>query len=168
MCKCKCRKCLVLICEPCKLCHNIHKLLSHKLKCLCHNNKVSNVAACSSKVDDSLSLRALDTIRIHMRHDIMSYKLLPLLCNLVVDVILMGLKLLYLLIGDIKTKLLLCLCKCNPELSPCTELLVRRKNILHLLARVSLSERGLITVCAHSCILLSDLIIILQLSIISA
>ena len=80
----------------------------------------------------------------------MSYFLLTLPGILIIDIILISLKFSYLFICNIKPQLLLCLCKGNPQLSPCLKFHVRRKYVLHLLAGISLSQRCLISVVHYS------------------
>ena len=89
-------------------------------------------------MNNSLCLRTLYAVSIYMRHDIMTDDLLPLLCHLIVDIILMCLQLCDLFIRDVQPELLLCLRQCDPKLSPCPELHIRRKNILHFLTCIPL------------------------------
>ena len=75
-------------------------------------------------MDDALRLRALETIGIHVAHDIVPHDALPRLGILVIDLILMRLELRDLLVGNIQPELLLCLRKRNPQPSPGAELLL--------------------------------------------
>ena len=89
-------------------------------------------------MDNGLRLGALEAVGVHMGHHIVAHHLFPLSCHIIVDIILMFPHLLNLLIGDVKTQLLLRLCQGDPESSPGAELLVLRKNVLHLPAGIPL------------------------------
>ena len=72
-------------------------------------------------MDDALCLWTLNTIRIYMGHYIMTYLLLSLLSNIIIDIVSLGFQLLNLLLCDSriavfiqKTKFILCLSKRNP------------------------------------------------------
>ena len=116
---------------------------------------VSDIAAGSSKVNDACSFRTLLAVCIDMAHYIVADYLLALFCNIIIDIIYMSLELIYHLFCDDrlsvhgKTKFHLGFCKSYPQLSPCAEFLVRRKDILHLLGCISLRKWANISVCTH-------------------
>ena len=101
-------------------------------------------------MDDPLRLGALHTIGVDVAHHIMANLLLPRLGNLVVDVVLVGLELGDLLVGDRQTLMLLSPGQCNPEPAPGLELVVLRKDVLHLIAGITGLERADITVMCHN------------------
>ena len=83
-------------------------------------------------MDNTRCLRALLSVSVYMGHNIMADLFLTSLCHIIVNVIHMGAKLLQHLIRDPgtsvlsgKLQLLLCLCQCDPQTSPGTELLIR-------------------------------------------
>ncbi len=88
-------------------------------------------------MDDPLRLGALHPIGIDVAHYIVPD--LPLAClgHIIIDVLCVGLKLGNLLVGDVEPLRLLGAGQCDPELSPCAELHVRRKKILHLVAGIA-------------------------------
>ena len=145
--KCQCREFFIFIRKFCKLIDHIDQLLLNKLQRLCHDNDigiVTDIAGCCAKMDDTCCLRALLSVCVYMAHYIMSDLFFAFLCHIVIDVIQMLLQLIDLLLCDDRFAILgqsqlhLCLCKFNPESSPCSEFLIRRKNILHLLAGITL------------------------------
>ena len=132
---------LILRCKLGKLCDHVHKFLADKLQRLCHNDDIriiSYITRGCSQMDDAFCLRALYAKRIHVRHYIMANLTLTLLSHIIVDIIRMSFHLINLLLGDVKAKLTFRLSKCDPQLSPCAELHVRRKNILHLFTCIPL------------------------------
>ena len=150
--KCQGRKVLILFSKRGKLGDHIDQLFLNEPEAFAHNDDVgiiSHIARSSAKVDDRLCLRALKAVSVNMRHDIMPYDLLPLLCILIIDIILMRLQFTDLLIRYIKSEFFLCLRESDPEFSPCSEFHVRREDILHLFTCVSLGQRALISVCSH-------------------
>ena len=104
-------------------------------------------------MDDSFCFRALLAICIYMRHYIMTYYFFTCFCDIIIDILRMLFQLCDLLICNIEPQLFFCLCKCDPEFSPCLKFHVRRKNILHLLAGIPLRKRTYILVVSHSLIL---------------
>jgi len=70
-------------------------------------------------------------------HHVVAHFPLPGLGHLVVDVVLMALQLLNLLFGDGKPQPVLGLRQRNPQPAPGAELLLLRKEILHLVAGVT-------------------------------
>ena len=140
MCESQGRLCLVFVCKSSKLCDNIDQLFAYKLQGFCHHNNiciVTYITGGSSQMDDALCFRALYTVCIYMRHNIMAYLTFSLSGNLIINIFCMSFQLIDLLLCNVKTKLLLCLCKCDPELSPGTEFHVRRKDILHFFAGIT-------------------------------
>ena len=73
-------------------------------------------------MDDSFCLGTLNSVSVHMRHYIMTDFLFPCFCHIIIDVLCMGFHLIDLLLGNMKPQFFLCLCKCDPQLSPGTEL----------------------------------------------
>ena len=141
MSKCQSWLIFILCCKLGKLRDHVHKFLADKFQCLCHNDNVgviSYITGGCSQMDDAFCLRALYTKRIHVRHYIMANLTLTLLSHIIVDIIRMSFHLINLLLGDVKAKLTFRLSKCDPQLSPCAELHVRRKNILHLFTCIPL------------------------------
>ena len=84
-----------------------------------------------------------------MRHNVVADDLLSLLCHVIIDIIGMRFQLFDLLIRNIQSQFLLCLRQSDPQPSPCPELLVRGKDILHLLACITLRKRADITIITH-------------------
>ena len=118
---------------------------------------VPDVAAGGSEVDDTLGLRALQTIGVDVAHDIVTHDLLPRLRVRIIHIVRMGLQLIDLLLGDIEPQLLLGLREGDPELSPGAEFLFLRKEVLHLLARIPLGKRaGILRVILRHVVLLYD------------
>ena len=163
MCKCKCWLSLVFLSKISKLCNNIYKLLSDEKKCITHDDYiciVAYVAACSSKVDNTCSLRTLLSVCIYMAHYIMSYFLLTSLSNIIIDILNMLLHLINHILSNNwlailrKTKFHLCLSKCNPKSTPCRKLFILGENILHFLACISLRKWASVSICAHNSLLL--------------
>ncbi len=139
--ECKGRKILVLPCKLCKGGNYIYKLFLYKLKSLGHQDHiciVPDITGRSAQMNDPLRFRALLSVGIYMRHDIVAYQLLPLLCHFIVYVVHVFFQFINLLLCDRKPQLLLCLRQCNPEFSPRTELFIRRKDILHFPACITL------------------------------
>ena len=150
MCICKAWKSFVLICEFCKLVNYLNKLSLDYLHSISHNDNVSiitYIAACSTKVDNTLSTRAGIAISMNVSHYIVAEFLLIFCCFLIVNIINMSLELIDLLLSNTKTKLHFSSCKSHPEPSPCGELLVSRENKLHFLACITCAEGAFITVC---------------------
>ena len=153
MCKAKRRLLLVLIRKICQSGNDIDQLLPDKKKGITHNDDiriVSDIAAGCSQMDDALCLRAKKTVSINMTHDIVADNFLAGLRLFVIDILRVLLHLRNLLIGDIQSQLLLCLSECNPELSPGPEFLIRRKDILHLTARIPRGKRTYILIVCHT------------------
>ena len=100
-------------------------------------------------MDDALRLRALAAVSVDVGHHVMAHFLLPGLRHIIIDIVLMAFQLVNLLLGDGQSQLLLCLSQSNPQLSPGPEFFVRREDILHLPAGVTLRKRAYISVCTH-------------------
>ena len=147
--KCQSRLIFIFFCKFCQLSHHIDQLFTNQLESLCHNNNicvVSYIAGGCSQMNNPLCLGALLTISIYMRHYIMTDKTLTLLCNIIVDVICMGLQLVDLLLAYRQSQLVLGLCESNPESSPGFEFFIRRKNVLHFPTGITLRQGALISV----------------------
>ena len=90
MCKRQCRLCFILLRKLSKLCDHIDQFLAHQFQCLSHHNDicvVTHIARGRSQMDNSLGFWALYAISIHMGHHIMTHLTLPLLCDLVIDIL---------------------------------------------------------------------------------
>ena len=74
---------------------------------------------------------------MNMSHYVVTADLLLGSGVFIIDVILMGFEISYLLISNIKTQFLFSFSQSYPEKSPCTELLVRREDVLHLLTGIA-------------------------------
>ena len=147
------RKTLVGVRELGKLCQNIDQFPAYQAERFAHDDHIgiiSHVAACRAEMDDTLSLGALQSVRIDMAHDIMADYLLTRLCFRIVNILSVFLQLRDLLICDRKSQLLLRLCQRDPQFSPCPEFHVRGENVLHLSACVSLGKRAHISVICHA------------------
>ena len=89
-------------------------------------------------MDDALCLRTLAAVCVYVGHNIMAHLFFTGLGHIIIDIVLMGLQLVDLLLGNGKSQLHLGLSQGNPELSPGAELLVRGKDVLHLFTCVAL------------------------------
>ena len=124
----------ILIREAGKLIDYIDQFLSDQFQCLCHHDNIciiSNITGSRSEMDDSLRLRTLLTISVDMGHNVMTHKLFPFSCNIVIDVIRMCLKLFDLLVRNRKSQFFFRFRQSDPKFSPRSEFHIRRKNILH-------------------------------------
>ena len=77
----------------------------------------------------------------------MTNKLFTLSGSGIIYIINVSFKLVYLLLSNIKTKLHFSTGKSYPQLSPSSEFLVSRENILHFLACISGTKRAFIRIC---------------------
>ena len=130
----------IRICKPGKLCDDIQQFLSNQMQRLRHHNNIRiipHIAGGSPQMNNPFSLGTLLPIGINMRHHIMAHFLLPRFRHIIINIILMRLQLINLLLGNIQPQLLLRLRQSNPEPPPGPKLLVRRKNVLHLLTRIA-------------------------------
>ena len=82
----------------------------------------------------ALCVGALQSIGIHVRHDVVPDFLFTALGIGIVYVAAVSLKLLNLLIGNIEPKFLFCFGKSYPQTAPCSKLFVVREYPLHFLA----------------------------------
>ena len=140
MSKTKCWLILIFVSELSKFGDDVNELFANKFERLSHNDDiciVTDIAAGRTKMDNALGLGALLSIGVYMAHYVMSYFLLSCSGNIIIDVILMALKLIDLLLSNIKSQFLLNLRKGDPESSPGSELHVLGKNVLHLLTCVT-------------------------------
>ncbi len=131
---------------------DINQFPADQLQSLPHNNNVriiSDVAGCSPQMNDPRCLRTLLSVGVYMAHDIVPHQLLSFLRHLVIDIICVRLQLVNLFLRDRKPQLPLRFRQRDPELPPCFEFLVRRKDILHLSARVPCGKRTYISVISH-------------------
>ena len=97
-------------------------------------------------MDDGHGLRTQLAVGVDMGHHIVTQLLLPLGCSGVVDVLNMGLQLIYLLLGDGQSQFHLCPGQSHPQAAPGGELFVRGENILHLVAGVAGGQGAFIAV----------------------
>ena len=128
---------------------HIHQLFAHQTQRIVHDHQigvVADIAAGRAQMDDALGFRALHPVSVHMRHHIVAHLLFLFACHIVVDVVLMRFQLGNLLIGDGQAQLLLGFRQRDPQLAPCAELVVRRKQILHFLAGIAGGKGRFITV----------------------
>ena len=128
MCERECRKILVLIREAGKLGDCVDQFSSDDRERIPHKNNVrivADVAGCGSEVNNSSGFRALQTVRVHVRHDIVADLFFTRFGVRVIDVLSMCLELRDLLVGDIESEFLLRLGESDPQLSPGAELAVR-------------------------------------------
>ncbi len=122
------RQILILLCELCKLRNHIHQLSSYNLQRLRHHDDIRiipYVAGSRPQMDDSLRLRALPAIGIHMGHDVMADDFLPLPGHIIINILRMAFQFLDLLLRNRKPQFLFRLRKRNPQFPPRPELLVR-------------------------------------------
>ena len=101
----------------------------------------------------SLCLRTLYSVSIYMTHYIMSYLLFSLKRHIKVYIIFKFFQFFYLFVGYIKTEFFFGLRQRNPQSSPRFELLILRKNILHLCTCISFTKRAYISV-SQTCLLI--------------
>ena len=101
-------------------------------------------------MDDAGGVGALLAVGVDVAHHIMADLLLTGLRHLIVDIVLMCDQLLDLFIADIQSQLLLALCQRDPQPAPGTKLLVVGKQLLHLLAGITLCQRALVNI-VHAC-----------------
>ena len=126
--KCKGRKFFVFLCEIRQFCDHIDQFLFYDLQSLCHQDDIgiiSHIAGGGSQVNDAFCLRALLTVRIHVRHDIVADHLFSFLCHVIIDVFRMGFQLVDLFLCNRKSQLFFCFRQGDPQLPPCAELFIR-------------------------------------------
>ena len=82
----------------------------------------------------------------NVSHNIVTGYLFALCCHFIVNVVYVLLQLLHLCLCNRETELHFGSCESHPELSPCSELLIRRENILHFLACITCAEWAFIAV----------------------
>ena len=88
--KCQCRQIFVFFCKFCQLCDHIHQFFLYQFQSFGHNNNigvVTYITGSCTQMDDSLCLRALYTICIYMRHNIMTYLAFSLFCHIIVNIV---------------------------------------------------------------------------------
>ena len=125
------------------------ELFAHQFKALPHDDDigvVAHIAAGSAQMDDALRLGALQAVGVDMAHHIMTHQLFPCGGVLVVDIVLVGLQLGDLLIGDVQTLFLLGLGQRDPQPPPGAELVVIGEDVLHLVRGIPGGKRRNITV----------------------
>ena len=138
---------LVLVCEACEVVDDVEQLLLDQQQRVAHNDDVgvvAHIAGGSPQVDYALRLGALLSVCVNVGHYVVAHQLLALFSHVVVDVVDVGLKLVYLLLGNGQTQLHLAPCESDPQAAPCGKLLVRREDVLHLLARIACAERAFV------------------------
>ena len=128
MCESQCRHISVLHSKIFQFCNNIDQFLSDNVKRFTHNDHiciVANITGCRTQMDNPLCLRALLSVSINMRHDIMTNLFLTLLGYIIINIILSSFQLRNLLICNVKTEFLLCFSQSDPKSSPCLKLHLR-------------------------------------------
>ena len=138
---------LVLFCEDRQLFQNSNQLFTYQLEAFTQLNDVGVIAYISagrSQMNNAGSLGGNLAESIDMTHNVMTDFLLTCTGDLVVDVVLVGLHLIDLLLGDVETQSLLCLSQRDPQTTPGGELHVGRKDIQHLLGSITCRERTFI------------------------
>ena len=111
---------------------------------------VSDVAGGRAEMDYSLRAGACVTVRLDVRHNIVTHLMLVLTRTLVIYIVDMCTQLRYLLLGYAEPELALALRKGYPELSPCTELGIRGEYLFHLGTGITCAQRIFVNI-AHSC-----------------
>ncbi len=104
MSKSKARHILIFIGKLRNRSNCINKLFLYKEKCFLHCDNIciiTNIAACCTKMNDSLCIRALLTICMNMTHNIVAEFLFIFLCHLIVNIICMCFKLFYLFLCNV-------------------------------------------------------------------
>ena len=101
-------------------------------------------------MDDSFSLWALYAVSIYMGHHVMAYLFFSGFGHVIVNIVCMSFQLIDLFLGNIQSQFFLCLCQSDPQSSPGTEFHIRRKNILHFFAGITLGQWTYISVCTHT------------------
>ena len=137
----------MLFCEDRQLFQNSNQLFAYQLEAFTQLNDVGVIAYISagrSQMNNAGSLGGNLTESIDMTHNVMTDFLLTCTSDLVVDVVLVGLHLIDLLLGDVETQSLLCLSQRDPQTTPGGELHVGRKDIQHLLGSITCRERTFI------------------------
>ena len=140
MCERQSRLFFIFISESRKFSNDIDQFLAYKLQRFCHYNNIciiTYITGGCSQMDDPFCFRTLYTVCVYMRHNIVTYLTFTFFGNVIVDILCMCLQFIDLLLCNVKAKLFICLCKCDPEFSPCTEFHIRRKNILHFFAGIT-------------------------------
>ena len=152
MCKSQSGKTLVFVSELGQLRQNIDQFAANKPERFSHDDDirvVSDIAACRAEVDDPLRLGALQSVCVDMAHYIMADHFLSGFGFFIVNIIRMGFEFGDLLVGDGQSQFLLRLSQRDPQFPPGPEFHIRRKDVLHLFARISLGERAHISVIGH-------------------
>ena len=127
MCKRECRKRLVFVREFGKVADNGDQLVADKLQTLGHDDDigvVADVARGSSEVDNTLCVRALNTVSVNVGHNVVADELFSLLSDFVVDVVGVSFELVDLSLCYGQTQLHFRLGKSDPESAPGAEFLV--------------------------------------------
>ena len=84
------RLCFIFISKFSQLIQNTDKFLTYQLQGFCHNDDigvVSYVAGSCTQMDDSLCLRALESVSVYVGHHIVADKLFSRLRLLEVDIL---------------------------------------------------------------------------------
>ena len=135
--------------KPRQVGDDVYKLFPHQLEPFPHQDDVGVVpdkAAGGPQVDDALGPGTLEAVGVNVAHHVVAAFLFPGGGILVVDVLPVGLQLLNLLLGDGKALLLFRLGQGDPQLAPGAELVVFRKDKLHLPAGVPGGKGAEVTV----------------------
>ena len=125
----------------------VDQLFAHQPQGVVQDDKVGvipHVAAGGAQVDDALGVRALLAVGVDVGHHVVAHFLFPGGGHVVVDIVRMRLQLSNLFVGDGQPQLLLGLGQRDPQPAPGAELIVGRKQILHLLAGIAGGKRGFV------------------------
>ena len=128
MCECEGRQIFILIRELRQFRDRIDQLSPDDAERFAHKDNVriiTDIAGCGTEMNNSLCFRALETVCIHVAHNIVTHLFLTGFRVLVIDIVRMRFEFFDLLICDIKSELLLCLCQRDPKFSPGPEFPVR-------------------------------------------
>ena len=136
---------LVLIGKFSELRNYLYQLSLYHLHSVAHDDNVGVVANVAGSSAGRLGSRLAEGVNV--RHNVVANYLFARGGYLVVDIINISLKLIYLLLSYGQAKLHLSSCKRHPKLSPGSEFLIRRENILHFLAGVASAERAFVRIC---------------------
>ena len=127
--------------------HDVDKLLADQLQRLMHNDNIRIVAYIAGgrpQMDNRLCRRALFSVCIYVRHDVMTYEAFAGLCRFVINIVRRPAQLVDLLLRDREAKFFFAFRQSNPEPSPRSEFLIRGKQELHFFAGISGIQRRFI------------------------
>ena len=138
---------LVLVREIREIRDNVHELSVNYFKRVTHYDDVgvvADVARGRTEVNDPLCLRADETVSVNVGHYVMSHFLFAGFGSRKIYVVDIGFELRDLLLGYAEPELHLRAGERSPQSAECRELLLRGKDVLHLLACVACAERAFV------------------------